>query len=294
MSAKELCAMLITRGVKSLTEEEEEVVVDYLESLGIETNIDDSTKDMCLTLLEKSMVSDLGKKVPLTAYANSLLVPKEKKTVLPKLNRKKEELELQAKEKTLPGCVPDKTGIFQNTLYDFVVNSEIGINTLSDNSLQYNAEVSINSSLYNNVFLNISNPILEITTTKGQKGYARINSIHNDNPLTIYISPLVGYILNVADAAEGQVRLCTHVPFIGKVDFTYYGEDKEQHLQSLQKKLPEVINAFSYLSLGMVLQTTVDGKEVQLRVERLYDVNNESIFLGILVPGESELPFEIV
>ena len=60
MSAKELCAMLITRGVKNLTDEEEDVVVDYLESLGIQTNIDDSSKDMCLTLLEKSMQEDMG------------------------------------------------------------------------------------------------------------------------------------------------------------------------------------------------------------------------------------------
>ena len=211
------------------------------------------------------------------------------------MDRKKEERKLEQKEKTLPGCVADTTGIFKNTLYDFVVNPEIGIRTLSDNTLQYNAEIAINASLYDQVFRNVSNPILEMTTTKGQKGYARITSLHNDNSLTIYISPLVGYILNVEDVGAGQVRLCAKVPFIGKVDFTYYGQEKEKdsHLEALKNKLPEVVNAFSYLSLGMVLKTQVNGQEVHLRVERLYDENSEPIFLGILSPGETNLPFEI-
>ena len=36
-NAKELCAMLITRSLKDLNEDEEEIVVDYLEKLRIKT-----------------------------------------------------------------------------------------------------------------------------------------------------------------------------------------------------------------------------------------------------------------
>ena len=76
-SAKELCALLITRALKDLGEEEEEVVVDYLESIGVDVDLDMKPRDMCVALLEKTMVKELGKKVPLTAYANSLIKPKE-------------------------------------------------------------------------------------------------------------------------------------------------------------------------------------------------------------------------
>jgi hypothetical protein len=80
-SAKELCALLITRALKDLGEEEEEVVVDYLESIGVEVDLDMKPRDMCIALLEKTMVKELGKKVPMTAYANSLIKPKEVKFV---------------------------------------------------------------------------------------------------------------------------------------------------------------------------------------------------------------------
>lgn len=38
-NAKELCAMLITRSLKDLNDEEEEIVVDYLEKLKIKTKL---------------------------------------------------------------------------------------------------------------------------------------------------------------------------------------------------------------------------------------------------------------
>lgn len=61
-SAKELCALLITRGLKELNEEEEEVVVDYLEDIGVEVDLDAKPRDLCVALLEKVMTKDLGKK----------------------------------------------------------------------------------------------------------------------------------------------------------------------------------------------------------------------------------------
>ena len=40
MSAKSLCAMLITRSLKDLTEEEEEIVADYLHDMGVSVRCD--------------------------------------------------------------------------------------------------------------------------------------------------------------------------------------------------------------------------------------------------------------
>ena len=53
MSAKQLCAQLVTRALQDLTEEEEEVVVDYLESAGISVDLDANPRELCTLLLEK-------------------------------------------------------------------------------------------------------------------------------------------------------------------------------------------------------------------------------------------------
>lgn len=311
-SAKELCAMLITRGIKTLSEDEEDVVVDYLSDLGIDADIDDSPKELCLKLLDKTMIKDMGKKVPLTAYSNSILsdvvktqdiknVEKEKKEL--KEKRKNRQTNLQNQISLLPGCIPDDTGIFRKTLYSFIVNPDVGINVFNDfnnnnngDEKIYGAEVSINTDLYSKVFLNITNPILELTTATGNKGYAKITSLHNDDSSLIYISPLVGSILNVNNRTDGTVRLCITIPFIKKIDFTYYGDNimLSKILEKLIMKLPKVINAFSYLSLGMVLRLMIDDQEVNVRVDRLYDDEDDPIFVGLIKPGESDLPFDIV
>lgn len=301
-SAKELCAMLITRGIKTLSEDEEDVVIDYLDDIGIETLIDDSPKELCMKLLETTMMKDMGRRVPISAYANSLVEKEQEAKVAKKLVRseretktKRRNLEMVLSNKKLPGCVPDQSGIFNKTLYTFITNPEVGIAQLSDNTLQYNAEVSINRQLYEKVFLNVPNPILELTTTFGNKGYARITSVHNESPDIIYISPLVGTILNTDSAKQGYVKLCVDIPRVSKVDFTYYGDQKslDEILDQLITKLPSVINAFSYLSLGMLLKTTVNDQEVIVRVDKLHDLDDDPIFVGIIPVGESDIPFEI-
>lgn len=51
-SAKELCAMLITRALKDLNEDEEEIVVDYLEKIGVKTKLTMKPRELCTLLLE--------------------------------------------------------------------------------------------------------------------------------------------------------------------------------------------------------------------------------------------------
>ena len=303
-SAKELCAMLITRGIKTLTEDEEDVVVDYLDDLGVEAELDDSPKQLCMKLLDEVMMKDVGRRVPISAYANSLISEQKKKSeesIMRKQQREEQrrrrnkEIDLENKMSMLPGCVPDDTGLFSKTLYDLVVDPEVGISQLSDNQLQYAAEVAVNQDVYREIFLNLTNPVLEITTSQGDKGYAKITSTHSDASNVIYISPLVGSILNINERGGGTVRLCIAIPYVKKINFTYYGDQESLNnvLEPLISKLPGVINAFSYLSLGMLLRTTINNEEVIVRVDRLEDAENDPIFVGIIQPGESDLPFDI-
>ena len=298
-SAKELCALLITRGLKELNEEEEEVVVDYLEDIGVEVDLDAKPRDLCLALLEKAMTKDLGKKVPVTAYANSLLKgEKTEKAVVKNMidERKKLERALEGKAKTLPGCIVSDDGLLKKTLYDFVTDEELGIMTLPDNSLQYSSAVALSRKLYDEIFLSYESPVLELVSAKGARAYARITALHTDSDNVVRVSPLVASILNFKNKDGGFLKLCTSLPEISRIAFTFYGTNAELQtlLKGIIEKIPSVVNAFSYLSLGLVLTTEVDGKQVQLRVDGLYDSDERPIFAGIIPFSESDIPFDVV
>ena len=277
---------------------------DVMEDIGIEVELDTKPKDLCLTLLEKSMVKDLGKKVPISAYANTLISKKksesEEKLRLAKVkaleeNRKKSVKELEAKSRKLPGCVVAPEDIFSKTLYDLKVDENLGIVNLNDGTEQYSAAVSLSKSLYSKVFLNYENPVLEIETSKGYKGYSRIGEPHSGSEKLILVSPLVAAILNFQNKEAGFPKLCMYLPNISKVGFTFYGNRQEldEILPVLINKIPSVVNAFSYLSLGMVLITEVNGKNIEIRVDKLEDLDETPIFAGLIGFGESDLPFEI-
>ena len=98
----------------------------------------------------------------------------------------------------------------------------------------------------------------------------------------------------------GFLKLCISLPEIKKIDFTFYGGEKElnENLKVIIEKVPNLINAFSYLSLGMVL--TLDlaaegspAKEIQIRVDSLFDEDERPLFAGIIPFGLSNLPFDI-
>ena len=307
-SAKELCAMLITRAIKDLGEDEEEVVVDYLESIGVEVDLDMKPRDMCVALLEKTMVKELGKKVPMTAYANSLIKPIEKKVenfAEKELERKRElrrkaRLELEKKAGVLPGCVLAGKNPLKKTLYDFQVDEELGIVPKNDGGFQYSAAISLSNNLYDKIFLEYENPVVELLTAKGFRGYSRVTAPHSGPDNLVYVSPLIAALLNFKDREGGFLKLCISLPEIKKVDFTFYGNnsDLKENLKTIIEKVPHTINAFSYLSLGMIL--TVDlaaegspSKEVQLRVDALFDDEERPLFAGILPFAESEIPFDI-
>lgn len=298
--AKRLCAMLITRALNDLNEDEEEIVVDYLEkNLKIEVPLNMKTKDMCLTLLEKTMIKELNKKVPITAYSNSILSSNDdnkiKTSTVDTIKEKRISTQKNLENSKLPGCIPSNSPL-NKTLYDLIVNPNIGIVKLQDDTSQYSAVVSVSQELYYSIFLTESNPILEINSSKGIKTFARISDeVHNEDNSRVYISPLVGTMLNISDVGAAFLKLCSSLPEIKKVNFTYYGsnEDLQKILPILISKVPSVINAFSYLSLGMILLTDIEGKEVQLRVDELIDIDENPIFAGIIRFGENDLPFDI-
>ena len=306
MSAKSLCAMLITRSLKDLTDDEEEVVVDYLSDLGIDVDADASPKSMCVELLERLMAKELGKKVPLTAYANQLKQEEVEKAKLVALKRKdimrnRVRNELEAKSAVLPGCIDAKLGILSSTVipYDLLVDQELGLHRLDDstgeNLLQYSAVISIATDLYDRIFNQIDDPVIQITSFDGHVAYARIAGSHLDRAEVIYVSPLVAAILGAGEKLrlKAFLKLCNSLPTIDNVKFTYYGSQPElnQLLPLLIERLPGLINAYSYLSLGMVIPVTVNGSRV--RVDGLFDRDGRPIFAGILPFGSTELPFTI-
>ena len=307
-SAKELCALLITRALKDLGEEEEEVVVDYLESIGVDVDLDMKPRDMCVALLEKTMVKELGKKVPLTAYANSLIKPKEvivRDQEIVRLEKKREErnlakARLEKQANNLPGCVFAGSDTIKKTLYDFEVDPELGIVTLDDGSSQYTAAIAVSQRLYDAIFSEYENPVVEMVTARGNRGYSRITAPHSGRDNLVLVSPLVAGLLGFKGREGGFLKLCISLPEIKKIDFTFYGSQKEldENLKVIIEKVPNLINAFSYLSLGMVL--TLDlaaegspSKEIQIRVDSLYDEDERPLFAGIIPFGLGDLPFNI-
>lgn len=307
-SAKELCAMLITRALKDLDEDEEEIVVDYLEKIGIKTKLSMKPRELCTLLLEKTMEKEYGKKIPLTAYANNLLnkeqeasaarlASKQKiiKEVDVKIRRSRSKQELENLSNKLPGCLISESNIFSRHLYNLIIDPVLGIVNLEDGTSQYSAMISISQRLYENIFTVSETPIIEIRTNKGFKAYAKIAEPHEGSDTDVYVSPLIAYILNIKDSGMAFLQLCISLPKISHVKFTYYGnrEELDKILSLLIVKLPAVINAFSYLSLGMILTTVVDGKEIEVRVDALRDEDERPIFAGILPFSETDLPFEI-
>jgi hypothetical protein len=310
-SAQELCALLITKGIKNLSDDEEEIVVDYLDSIGVEVSLDDKPRDMCQTLLRKMMEEKSDRPIPITAFANKVLEKSQKERVKKEETRakrreeeniRKREIDIRTKrvndelgfdrmKNRLPGC-QQANGIFNQDRYDIQVDYDLGIQELSDGNYQYKAVISLPSDLISQIYGFSDNPIIEIRVGNNT-AYARIEGVSED---VITISKLVGDILKLREPfANAVLRLCRTMPIIQSVVFTYYGsqEELDSILPNLINRLPETINAFSYLSLGLLLRTVVDGVETIVRVDRLVDNNGDLVFSGLIPFGDSELPFEI-
>src|SRR5579883_550653 len=258
-NAKDLCSLLITRGLKELSEEEEEIVVDYLEEIGVKTSLRDKPKDLCMKLLEKMMIKEGKdpKKVPITAYANSLLGKTEnnEKTQMVKkidteITRKKSREELERKAKNLPGCIPEEKNIFGKQLYELIIDPDLGVIPLPNGGEQSSAVISVAQNLYNQIFNEYDNPVIEINTNKGYRSYARLAEAHDGDQNIILVSSLVADTLDMRGQTLAFLKLCVHLPQIKKIGFTFYGNKKEldQNLEYFTMELPPIINAFSYLS----------------------------------------------
>jgi hypothetical protein len=298
--------MLITRSLKDLNQDEEEVVVDYLTSLGIDVDADATPKSMCVELLEKTMAKELGRKVPLTAYANQVREAELEKTKIANLRRKeitrnRVKSELEAKSAILPGCIDAKLKILSSAVipYELVVDPQLGLETINDstgeNLRQYAAVVAVSESIYGEVFNQLDDPIIEISTFDHRRAYARIATSHPGSSEVVLISPLVASIMGLGDRQRTKafLKLCNSFPEIDHVEFTYYGTKTELDalLPLMIERLPKIINAYSYLSLGMVFPVNLEGARV--RVDGLYDANQRPIFAGIIPFGSNDLPFNI-
>jgi len=299
-SAKYLCAALITRSIQDLSEEEEEIIVDYLTDLGYDVDLDTKPRKLCEILLGDSMKKNIGKKIPISAYANSLiekgkttLVIQTTQNQLKDLQSKREENRktLEKKEKNLPGCDLNNERLLSKNLYEIRLNPELGYNYENDS---FSAVISINESQYTEIFLRLTNPIVDISTIKGERAFARIGESHNYDENVIYASQLVMDILGSTKNTEVFLKLCNSLPEITNINFTYYGNQSSlnEDLPFLIERLPVIINGYSYLSLGMLLYVRSETKEMTIRVEGLYS-DERPIFAGIIPFGEQDIPFDI-
>ena len=210
--AKELCALLLTRGLKTLSSDEEDTVVDYLSDMGIDVDIDARPQDICITLMSKLLADEMeeDRAVPLAAvraYSSRVLEEleeekQEKAIQQQKLRQQQEERErlmrLQKERKAtestlrqnisdLPGCYQDDE-IFTQRSYTLEVNDNVGLDQLPDGSYQNTAKIRLPANLFDRVFTATDNPIIEIIAN-GKQAYARLEGVSNNN--NILVSPLI-------------------------------------------------------------------------------------------------------
>lgn len=315
-NAAEVCARLLTRALKELTEEQEELVTDYLYSIGINIEADISSRDMCLVLLEKLMIDEYGNKVPVTAFANNILEKAKKASEIRAqqvkaqqitYNRALKEKELKQQTGNMLGCEISNTNIFSKIPYKLVIDPTIrtDVNRAEEAEGAYSAVILLSTNLYNELLLNFDSPLLEIVTLKGARAYVRVQGTYessNDDHV-IHITPLVAEILELdpnVKSAQAFVKLCNALAEISFVEFRYYGTQEELNgvLQQIQEILPSIINRYSYLSLGMVFKLQIPDNigvlnQHEVRVDRIYDTNKDSIYAGIIPQGDVAIEFEI-
>jgi len=311
---KELCALLLSKGLKDLSEDEEELVANYLEDSGISVSLKDKPSDLCRKLLQLTMEQEGydPQRVPINVYANTLLTKeqqaKEIKAQQEMEARRLKEIEdrrigtrqmLENQANNLPGCVLEDSKILSKIPYNLQVDKNLGIMTLSDNTLQYSSVISVNNQIYEEIFRAYENPIIELVSIQGYRTYVRVAEGHQDDPNLIYISPLVATSLNIENRGAAVAKLCISLPIIKHIKFTFFGTTEELNLilDQILEKLPDLINAFSYLSLGMLLymiiKTDQGDIKISVRVEALYDDNDQSVFAGLIPFGENDIPFDI-
>jgi hypothetical protein len=298
-SAQEVCAMLLLRSIKTLNSEEEELIADYMADIGYEVTFDKDPRGLCQFLLEDAMQQELGHKAPMTAYAHSVIdaqakVREERKKLdrLRELDKKRgaEKKRLASNEKKLPGCNINKS-ILKNVAHKLRFDEKLGYDR---DTGRHAAVVAVSSRLYNQIFLEIDNPVVELMALKtGKVCYARIAEAHEEADDVVYVSELVSDILGTK-RGDVVMKLCNSLPSVKHIDLTYYGTQAELDgvLEEVIQNLQVTINGFSYVFLGMELYVeTKDGRKA-VRVDGLYD-DEMPIFAGLIPFGENDVPFEI-
>lgn len=307
MSAKEICAKLITRKLSQLSTDEMDEVYDFLDDKGYDINIDMSSRQLCTILMEDLMKDDSiskglsGKsRIPMTAFANKVLkdenekrLIKEEKMRLARIKRQRSEKkkELESQSRQLQGCRKNR-GFLPNVMYNQVMDLDIGIFKSGDQEY-YGAFIQVPMQLYMKIFNEIDSPIIELKTNTGLMTYARIEGPHNGNNRLIKTSPLISNLLD--DKSTVTLNLCIDMPIIENINFLYYGSEEELNSvrRELSVKLPDILNRLASLNLGMELQVMLDSGLKTVLVDGLYDLENTLVFSGIFPLGESNIDFNI-
>lgn len=313
MSAKELCAKLITRKLSDLSPDEKEDVYYWLDDRGYDLNVDMSSRTLCSMLMQDLMKEEVEKednikegmgrsvRIPMTAYANKVLQEEKAKRKQREKLRKTQKIrqvrqqnvkELQNKIVELPGCIRDNSGVIGQRKYLALTEPNVGL--VNSQGTEYTAAfVTVPQNMYGQIFDKSDNPILEITAGSGIKTHARIEGPHDGSDDIIFVSVLIAQILQ--SQTEVSLKLCVDMPIVKSINFTYYGTEKDLSKieVELSEKLPEVINMLASLQLGMELQVALSSGIEKVLISELRDTQEREVYSAVLPLGLSEIPFEV-
>lgn len=295
-NAQELCSELLLNITKNLTDEEEELVVDYLDNIGIEVDLDVEQNKMCRMLFD-SLTKKLPGRVPVQALANKILDDRkirlgenvETKTE-ESLEERRDKISDQLLTSGKTTCVLDESNIVPtNQMYKFITD-ELGITTESDYT-HYNAVVKLPIKLYEKIFFNVENPVLKITKFGGnhESTYVKING-YNDKFYTneSIVEPIE--ITDITDDYKNRIIIDKHTPYISHVKFIYYGDKKElnKNLLAIRNSLKE--NDVRSFRVG---STVLADKGYKFMVGSIKDENNRNVSIGRIKYDMDDIKFDI-
>lgn len=301
-SAKELCARYITRQITELDEEEKDDIYYYLDDRGYEVTTETKPRQLCMMLMEDLIKKEGAGRIPITAYSHKIIQDLDRAREVrarkyaeaeEKAQRRRKIMELERSSSVLPGCVKDRSGIVPNVPYSFILDPAVGLIRDSEGQEVYKSLVNVPENIYMQIFTRgIDKPVLELSTPRGKKTYARIAGPHSGINNMLLLNFLTQEELGLREGDKIFMKLCVDMPEITSIMFTYYGTQEELNeiLPELIVKLPKNINTMTSLKLGDEIH--VDNRYT-VRIDKLYSEGGEEVFSGIFPLGYSNVPFEI-
>lgn len=254
----------------SLTEEEEELVVDSLDNLGIDIDLDWSDRVLSDVLinfyLKQKGIPAISKRIKMRHIVEEYELPSV--AIMrpePPSKKRTERPKTSASDNIICEKLPGTGGFYEVFLDDFL---ESGI--------------SVSTDLFAQLFDLSEEPILKLQT-QTHICFARptING-NNDDRQKIGISRIVGDVLEWPRMLK-EVSICHGFPLIGKVAVSGEGTS-EMDLEQIS----EEVTKLQVLFIGLLLF------EKRVFVSKLYNaLDGSEMDVGKIALGDTEIPIEV-